>query len=102
MSFIRIVSPVILRLTFGSVDLVAADGHQIDLHVRDVDGNLPDGLSGVSVEEDSFRATNLTCGQEGGKDAPIRTLNQIRDGRGHGGRGFIDPVNVMFCLLTPH
>jgi len=42
---------------------VAADGHQVDLPVGDVDGNLTDGLSGVGVEEDSFRATDLTCGQ---------------------------------------
>lgn len=53
-----------LVLTFGSVDLVTADGHQVDIPVRDVDGNLSDSLSGVSVEEDSFRATNVTCGQE--------------------------------------
>lgn len=52
-----------LKLTFGSVDLVTADGHQINFPVRDADGNLPDGLSGVSVEEDSFRVTNLTCGE---------------------------------------
>lgn len=53
-----------LQLTFGSVDLVTTDGHQINLPVRDVDGNLSDSLSGVSVEEDSFRTTNLTFGQE--------------------------------------
>lgn len=53
-----------LRLTFWSVDLVSADGHQVDLTVGDVDGNLPSSLSGVSVEEDSFRTTNPTCGRE--------------------------------------
>lgn len=55
---------MMLQLTFGSVDLVAAYGHQINLPVYDVDGNLSDSLSGISVEEDSFRATNLTCGEE--------------------------------------
>ena len=52
------------RLTFGAVELVAADGHQINLVVCDVEGNLPNSLSGVSVEEDSLRATNPTCGQK--------------------------------------
>lgn len=55
---------LILRLTFGSVDLVTADGHQINLPVVDVDGNLSDSLGGVSVEKDSFRTTNVACGQQ--------------------------------------
>lgn len=45
---------LLLKLTFGSVNLVTTDGHQIDLPVRDADGNLPNGLSSISVEEDSF------------------------------------------------
>ena len=37
--------------TFWSVDLVAAYRHQVDALVVDVDGNLPDGLGSVRVEE---------------------------------------------------
>lgn len=59
---VKVISTVML--TFGSVDLVTADGHQINLPVQDVNGNLSDSLSSVSVQEDSFRTTNLTCGYE--------------------------------------
>lgn len=52
-----------LWLTFGSIDLMAADGHQIDLPVGNVDGNLSCSLSGISVEEDSFGTTNVSCVQ---------------------------------------
>ena len=50
---------------------MTTDGHQIHLPVGDIDGNLSDGLRGVGVEVDSFRATDLTCGQEG-----KRSINQ--------------------------
>lgn len=59
------ISLVMLQLTFGSIDLVTTDGHQINVPVGDVDGNLSDSLSGIGVEEDSFRTTNPTFGQEG-------------------------------------
>lgn len=53
-----------LGLTFGSIDLVTADGHKVDLPVRDVDRNLSNSLSSISVEEDSFRTTNIACEQQ--------------------------------------
>lgn len=54
-----------LTLTFGSIEFVATDGHQINLPVGDVDGNLSNSLSSISVEENSLRTTNPTCGKKG-------------------------------------
>lgn len=52
-------------LTFGSIYLVTTYGHQINLPVRDIDGNLSNSLGSVSVKKDSFGTTKLTCrGQE--------------------------------------
>lgn len=60
---VQSISKVKLWLTFGSIDLMATDGHQINLPVGDVDGNLSYSLSGISVEEDSFGTTNVSCVQ---------------------------------------
>ena len=38
--------------SLGTVHLVAADGHEVDVHVVHVHGDLADGLSRVSVQED--------------------------------------------------
>lgn len=67
-----------LQLTFGSVDLVTADGHEINLPVRHVDGDLSDSLGGISVEEDSFRTTNMACGKKEHRFVLMRTLIKIR------------------------
>ena len=51
--------------TFGSIDLVSTDGHKVHLPVRDVDGDLANGLRGVRVEEHILGATDTTwrgCG----------------------------------------
>lgn len=56
-----------LQLTFRSIDLVTTDGHQINLAVWDIDGNLSNSLSSISVKEDSFRTTKLTCEKKGQK-----------------------------------
>ena len=37
--------------THRAVDLVSRDGHQVDVHLVDVHGDLANGLSSVSVEE---------------------------------------------------
>lgn len=62
---VRLFSTQVLTLTFGSIEFVATDGHQINLPVGDVDGNLSNSLSSISVEENSLRATNPTCGKKG-------------------------------------
>lgn len=48
-------------LTFGSIYLVTTYGHQINLPVRDIDGNLSNSLGSISVKKDSFGTTKLTC-----------------------------------------
>ena len=46
--------------TLGSVDLVAADGHEIDAALVHVDGHFADRLGRVRVEEDATRTTQAT------------------------------------------
>lgn len=41
---------------FRAVKLVAADRHEIDVQVVDVDGDLADGLSSVRMEEYLLRS----------------------------------------------
>ena len=45
--------------TFGSVNLVTADGHQIDVHLIDIDGYFAHCLSSIGVKEDLLRSTQL-------------------------------------------
>ena len=45
------ISKVYFFHAFRSIEFVSAYRHEIDLHVVDVDGDLADGLRGVSVEE---------------------------------------------------
>ena len=39
------------RWTFGAVELVTTDGEEIDVHVRDADGDLAHRLRGVGMQE---------------------------------------------------
>ncbi|TNN40626.1 hypothetical protein EYF80_049216 [Liparis tanakae] len=85
-----------------AVQLVAADGHQVDLPVGDVDGNLTDGLSGVGVEEDSFRATDLTCGRtEDQSIALIGYISVVSPSPEHDANGPAAPNEPTTSLRLP-
>jgi hypothetical protein len=45
--------------SLGAVNFVAADAHEVDIHLVDVDVDLSDGLSCVSVQEDAFLPAKL-------------------------------------------
>lgn len=55
-----ILSTMINQLTFRTVDLVAADGQQVDVHAVDVDRNLADSLRSIRVKEYLILPTYLT------------------------------------------
>ena len=47
------------------IDLVPADGKQVNVHLADIDGNLPNRLSCIGVEEDLLGSAQLTYGLDG-------------------------------------
>jgi hypothetical protein len=55
--------------SLGTVDLVAGDGHEVDVVGDDVDGDLADGLNGVAMEEDTLLMAELADGLDGLDDA---------------------------------
>lgn len=51
--------------SFGPIDFVPTDGHQVDIVLIDIDWDLADGLSCVCVEEDlalPAHLADLLCG----------------------------------------
>lgn len=59
---------------------MATDRHQINFPVWDIDGNLSNSLCSISVEENSLRTTNPTCGEKGktfkSSKSLVRKLNR--------------------------
>ena len=55
----------------GAVDLVAGDGHDVDVVGDDVDGDLADGLDGVAVEEHALLVAELADLLHGLDDADL-------------------------------
>lgn len=46
--------------TFWSIQLVTTDGHQVNLHVVDIDGDFTHGLRSISVKKYLPRSTQLS------------------------------------------
>lgn len=65
----------------GPVDLVAADGHEVDVGGVDVDGDLADGLRGVRVEEDTSLAADAADRRDGLDHANLVVDRHDRDER---------------------
>ena len=66
----------------GAVELVGADGDQVDLHLLDVEGQFPDALHRVAVEEDALplhHRADLGDGLDG-SDLVVREHDGNQDG----------------------
>src|SRR4051794_28030363 len=70
--------------TLGTVDLVTGDGHEVDVHLVDVEGDLADCLCAVGVEEDLLRSAELSDLLDGLHDTNL--VVDSHDGDKHGFR----------------
>lgn len=50
--------------TFGPINFMAADAHEINLHVIDIHRDFTDCLCCIRVEEHLTRAADLTCDKD--------------------------------------
>src|SRR5476651_2236413 len=58
-TYARLATDIERADALGSVNLVAGDAHQVDVHRLDIDRDLADGLGGIGMEESLLLAADL-------------------------------------------
>src|SRR5262249_17478236 len=90
--------------SFGAVDLVRREAHQVDIERVDVDGQLADGLGGVAMKQHAARFADASDVGDGLDDADLVVGEHDRDearvvAKGVGDFSWIEPTGSRAAEL---